>query len=97
MKGHKTGKIRRKFVCSIYRNSIVQGDPIIQDQKEVTWVESNAYKYERMFLVAVLSFAVHFITCFHTAAVPYRQKSSSDLVGHVFSIAENKILVPFIT
>lgn len=47
--------------------------------------------------VAMLSVAVHFITCFHTGAIPYWQKSYSDLIGHVFSILGNKILIPFIT
>lgn len=45
----------------------------------------------------MLSVAVYFITCFHTGVTPYWQKSYSDLIGHVFSTLENKILIPFIT
>lgn len=78
-------------MCSLY--SIIQGNPIVQDQKEFRCIEINAYKYERMFQVAVFSVAVHFITCFHADAIPYWQKSCS---GHVFSTVEDKILIPFI-
>lgn len=68
----------------------------MQDQQEFRCIESNAYKYEGMFQVAVFSVAVHFITCFHTGVIPYWQKLYSDLVGHVFFNNREQILFTFI-
>lgn len=93
----ETGKLRRLICVFPLQEFHYTRESHSQDQKEFRCIESNEYKYERTFQVAVLSVSVYFITCFHTDAIPYWQKTYLDLVGHVFSIVESKILIPSIT